>query len=119
MLPRLVHTFRLQEGLWLFDDRKKILRLDIECRSDADDGEQLRIGFAVLDDREVGDFHVDDGGQICLGHFECLPTGSDGPSQSFEKCRIIVHPFFHERNFLDLCHKIAMDIHKCKRLLLE
>ncbi len=93
--------------------------MDIERRSDADDGEQLRIGFAVLDDREVGDFHVDDGGQVCLGHFERFATSSDSPSQSFEKLCIVVYPFFHERNFLDLCHKIAMDIHKCRKLLIK
>jgi hypothetical protein len=95
MLPSLVHGGGFYEYGRLLDDGQELLGLDVQGGGNFYQRKDLRIGFTVLDDRKIGDFHIDDRGEIRLGHFECLPTGGNFPSQCFEKCCVIAYPFFH------------------------
>ncbi len=90
--------------------------MDLQGGGDAGDGKDLRVRFSVFDDGEVGHLHVDDGGQIGLRHFQGFAFGSDGFPQGFEVGSIVAHAFFHASKLVDLCQKIAMEIHNKRRL---
>ncbi len=90
--------------------------MDLQGGGDAGDGKDLRVRFSVFDDGEVGHLHVDDGGQIGLRHFQGFAFGSDGFPQGFEVGSIVAHAFFHASKLVDLCQRIAMEIHNKSRL---
>lgn len=87
--------------------------LDVECAGDANDRQELWVGFSVLDDAEIGHFHVDDGGQIGLGHVEGFAARSNGFPQSFEVGGIVANAFFHGTNVKEKDENSGMKIHNC------
>lgn len=49
-------------------------------------------------------------------HVESFAFGSDGFPQGFEVGGIVAHAFFHASKLVDLCQRIAMEIHNKSRL---
>ena len=80
MLPSLVHGGGFYEYGRLLDDGQELLGLDVQGGGNFYQRKDLRIGFTVLDDRKIGDFHVDDGSKICLRHLETFSTRGNGLS---------------------------------------
>ena len=70
MLPRLIHSRSFQKDGGIVDDGQKGLGLDLQGGCDEGDGEDLGVRFSIFDNGEIGHFHIDDGSQIRLGHFE-------------------------------------------------
>ena len=101
----------------LLNDGQELLGLDVQGAGNADDGKELGVGFSVLDDGEIGDLHVDDGGEIRLRHVEIFSACGDGLTQGFEVLGIIVHALFHDAKLHALCQRIAMEIHN--RMIVE
>ena len=87
--------------------------LDVEGGGDANEGKDLRVGFSVFDDAEVGHFHVDDRGQIGLGHAECFAARSNGFPHSFEVRCIVAYAFFHTSKYKEKDENSGMKIHNC------
>ena len=111
MLTGPVHGRCFQEYGRLLNDGQELLGLDVQGAGNADDGKELGVGFSVLDDGEIGDLHVDDGGEIRLRHVEIFSACGDGLTQGFEVLGIIVHTLFHDAKLHALCQRIAMEIH--------